>query len=196
MVIDLKVLFKNKTKYTKEIYKEFLEFHTKRYHLQATIFNVIVIALILFLIVLQIAYRYYSIAILSTIIFTGFCLYRYFHPILVVKKELKGETISQEKSFTFKFYEKYFKVSDNINQEKSFTFKFYEKYFKVSDNINVNKVKYLNLRKGFETKDFFYLYLDKTHAFIINKKNFSIGKSIDFSEFIKKKCFLRYKKVE
>lgn len=175
MVIDLKVLFKNKTKYTKEIYKKFLEFHTKRYNLQATVFNVIVIALILFLIVLQIAYRYYSIAILSTIIFTGFCLYRYFHPILVVKKELKGETISQEKSFTFKFY---------------------EKYFKVSDNINVNKVKYLNLRRGFETKDFFYLYLDKTHAFIINKKNFSIGKSIDFSEFIKKKCFLRYKKVE
>ena len=62
--------------------------------------------------------------------------------------------------------------------------------------MNVNTVKYLNLRKVFETKDFFYLYLDKTHAFIINKKNFSIGTSLDFSRFIKKKCFLRFKKVK
>ena len=174
-MINLKILFKNKTKYSKEIYKEFLEFHNKKYHFQATLFNVIIIALILFLIVLQVAYKYYSIAILSAIIFTGFCLYRYFHPIFVVTKELKGETITQEKSFTFKFY---------------------EKYFKVSDKLVVNTVKYYNLRRAFETKDFFYLYLDKSHAFIINKKNFSIGKSTDFSNFIKKKCFLRYKKVE
>lgn len=174
-MINLKILFKNKTKYDKEIYRKFLEFHSKKYHFQSTLFNVVIIAFILFLIVLQITYKYYSIAILSAIIFTGFCLYRYFHPIFVVTKELKGETISQEKSFTFKFY---------------------EKYFKVSDNMNVNTVKYLNLRKVFETKDFFYLYLDKTHAFIINKKNFSIGTSLDFSRFIKKKCFLRFKKVK
>ena len=114
-MINLKILFKNKTKYDKEIYRKFLEFHSKKYHFQSTLFNVIIIAFILFLIVLQITYKYYSIAILSAIIFTGFCLYRYFHPIFVVTKELKGETISQEKSFTFKFYERYFKVSDNIN---------------------------------------------------------------------------------
>ena len=175
MVIDLKVLFKNRTKYTKGIYKEFLEFHTKRYHLQATLFNVIVIALILFLIVLQIAYRYYSIAILTAIVFTCFCLYRYFHPILVVKKELKGETISQEKSFTFKFY---------------------EKYFRIQDKLQIDTVKYYQIRKIFETKSFFYLYIDRTHAFIINKENFLIGKPADFSEFLKKKCIFRFKKVK
>lgn len=175
MVINLEILFKNTTKYTKETYKQFVEFHSKKYNFQYTLFNVIIIALILFCIVLQVSYKYYEIAILTCIVFTCFCLYRYFHPISVVSKELKGKTIAEEKSFTFKFYEKYFKVFDKLDS---------------------NTVKYYKLRRAFETKDFFYLYIDKTHAFIINKENFSIGKPTDFSEFIKKKCFLRYKKVK
>lgn len=175
MVIKLNLLFKNKTKYTKETYKKFVEFHSKKYNFQYTLFNVIIIALILFCMILQVTYKYYSLAIFTCIIFTCFCLYRYFHPISVVAKELKGETISEEKTFTFKFYEKYFKVFDKL------------------DNSNVN---YNELRKIFETKNFFYLYLDKTHAFIISKENFSIGTPTDFSKFIKKKCFLKYKKVK
>ena len=59
-MINLKILFKNKTKYDKEIYRKFLEFHSKKYRFQSTLFNVIIIAFILFLIVLQIAYKYYS----------------------------------------------------------------------------------------------------------------------------------------
>lgn len=175
MVIKLKILFKNRTKYTKETYKQFVEFHSNKYNFQYTLFNIFIIALIIFCIVLQITYKYYGVAILTCIIFTCFCLYRYFKPISIVKKELTGETISEEKSFTFKFYEKYFKVYDNLAS---------------------NTVKYYKLRRAFETKDFFYLYLDKNHAFIINKENFSIGTPTDFSRFISKKCFLRYKKVK
>ena len=175
MVINLKVLFKNETKYSKETYKQFIEFHSKKYHFTYTLFTAIIVFLIIFCIVLQISYRYYLLAILTCIIFTCFCLYRYFHPISVVSKELKGKTIAEEKSFTFKFY---------------------EKYFKVSDNLTYNTVKYYKLHRIFETKDFFYLYLDKTHAFIINKEKFLIGKPTDFSEFMKKKSFLKYKKVK
>ena len=175
MVIIVKVLFKNKTKYSKETYKEFLGFHSKKYHFSYVLFTVTIIFLILFCIVLQIAYNYYLLAILSCIIFTCFCLYRYFHPISVVNKELNGKTIKEEKSFTFKFY---------------------EKHFKIQDNLQIDTVKYYQLRKAFETKNFFYLYIDRTHAFIINKENFSIGTPTDFSKFLKKKCIFRFKKVK
>lgn len=173
--MKLKILFKNKTKYSKETYKKFVEFHSNKYSFQYTLFNIIIIALILFCIILQVSYKYYSLAIFTCTIFTGFCLYRYFHPISVVQKELNGKTIREEKCFTFKFY---------------------EKYFKVYDTLNFDTVKYYKLRRVFETKDFFYLYIDKNHAFIISKKNFLIGKSSDFSRFISKKCFLRFKKVK
>ncbi len=175
MVINLKILFKNKTKYSKEIYKQFVDFHSKKYHFSYVLFTATIIFLILFCIVLQISYRYYSLAILSCIIFTCFCLYRYFHPISVVNKELKGKTLQEEKSFTFKFY---------------------EKYFKIQDKLQIDTVKYYQIRKIFETKNFFYLYIDRTHAFIINKENFLIGKPADFSEFLKKKCIFRFKKVK
>ena len=174
-MINLKTLFKNKTQYTKETYKQFVEFHSKKYHFQYTLFTTIIVSLILFCIVLQTSYKYYTLAIVTCIIFTIFCLYRYFHPISVINKELPSKTIKEEKYFTFKFY---------------------EKYFKIQDKLQTNIVKYYSIRKVFETKDFFYLYIDKTHAFLINKKNFSIGKPTDFSEFIKKKCILRYKKVK
>ena len=175
MVINLKILFKNKTKYSKEIYKQFVDFHSKKYHFSYVLFTATIIFLILFCIVLQISYRYYSLAILSCIIFTCFCLYRYFHPISVVNKELKGKTLQEEKSFTFKFY---------------------EKYFKIQYKLQIDTVKYYQIRKIFETKNFFYLYIDRTHAFIINKENFLIGKPADFSEFLKKKCIFRFKKVK
>lgn len=175
MVINLKVLFKNETKYSKETYKQFIEFHSKKYHFTYTLFTAIIVFLIIFCIVLQISYRYYLLAILTCIIFTCFCLYRYFHPISVVTKELKSKTLQEEKSFIFKFY---------------------EKNFKIQDKLQTDIMKYYKLRKIFETENFFYLYIDKTHAFIINKENFLIGKPADFSKFLKKKCIFRFKKVK
>ena len=171
----MEILFKNTTKYTQAIYKEFVEFHNKKYNFQYTLFNIFIIALLIFFVICQISYKYYVLAIISCIIFTAFCLYRYFHPISVVVKELNGKTIKEEKSFTFKFY---------------------DKYFKVESGMELNLVKYYKLRRCFETKDFFYLYIDKTHAFLINKENFSIGISNDFSKFIREKCFLKFKKIK
>ena len=45
----------------------------------------------------------------------------------------------------------------------------------------------------FETEDFFYLYITKEHAALVNKKGFKIGDSDSFSEFIKNKCKFKYK---
>ena len=143
----MKVLFKNKTKYTKEMYKEFLEFHEEKY-----------------------GTTYY----LYTIIFIlAFVFWRFYHPIKTVKKEIKSKKIEEEQEFTFKFYDKNFLL--------------------YGKKLNV-KMYYWQLKRVFETEDKFYLYLDKTDAFILDKQGFEIGNVDDFREFIKRKCIFRYKK--
>lgn len=83
--------------------------------------------------------------------------------------------------------------SDKIQKEKEFTFVFYEKEFKVRDKINYETIKYRNLHKVFETKYFFYLYGDKTHAYLLDKSGFTKGTVDEFSNFMKKKFLWRFK---
>lgn len=83
--------------------------------------------------------------------------------------------------------------SDKIQKEKEFTFTFYEKEFKIRDKINYETIKYRNLYKVFETKDFFYLYSDKTHAYLLDKSGFTKGTVDEFSNFMKKKFLWRFK---
>ena len=45
----------------------------------------------------------------------------------------------------------------------------------------------------FNTKDYYYFYLDRKYAFLINKNGFTLGNEKDFSNFIKTKCLFRYK---
>ena len=53
----------------------------------------------------------------------------------------------------------------------------------------------LKLYKVFETKDYFYLYINPDYAMLVNKNSFEIGTSDDFRKFIKKKCLLKYRKA-
>ena len=76
------------------------------------------------------------------------------------------------------------------NKSSYFTFNFYKFYFE----IDKTRVYYFKLHKVFETKDYFYLYLDEDTAFLVSKSGFKIGTPKDFSEFIKKKCMFKYSK--
>lgn len=174
-MITLDILFENTTKYTKNIYDSFLEFHRKKYRFTYMAYTVTIVALILFALIIQIKYHNYSVAILLCCGLTVFILWRFLHPISEVSKEYK---------------------SDKIKKEKEFTFKFYKKYFTVEDDKQISKIKYYKLYKIFETKDFFYLYIDKTHSFLIDKSKFKNNTTDDFSMFIKKKCWWNYKKVQ
>lgn len=168
----MKLLFENTTKYTQEIYNTFLEFHSKKFGFSYVLYNVISIALILFCIVMLVAYHYLTIAIFLCCILTGFILWRYLHPIMEVSKEFNSEKIQKETSFTFKFYKTFFTCQDD---------KF------------ISKIKYYKLRKVFETDNFFYLYIDRNHSFLIDKSKFKYNNSSDFSNFIKKKLWFNYK---
>ena len=147
----MKILFKNKTKYTKQAYKEFVEIHNKTHNFTYTLYTVIVIALLLICLVLQVNNHTYSLAITFCLIITCFILWRFFRPISVVSKQFNSSTIQTEKEFTFNFYNKYFKIIDN-NQFEIF--------------------KYYKIYKVYETDNFFYLYTNRTHSFLINKNNF------------------------
>ena len=152
-MIKLKILFKNKTRYTKQAYKEFVEIHNKTHNFTYTLYTVIVIALLLICLVLQVNNHTYSLAITFCLIITCFILWRFFHPVSVVSKQFNSSTIQTEKEFTFNFYNKYFKIIDN-NQFEIF--------------------EYYKIYKVYETDNFFYLYTNRTHSFLINKNNFLI----------------------
>ena len=152
-MINLKILFKNKTKYTKQAYKEFVEIHNKTHNFTYTLYTVIVIALLLICLVLQVNNHTYSLAITFCLIITCFILWRFFHPVSVISKQFNSSTIQTEKEFTFNFYNKYFKIIDN-NQFEIF--------------------KYYKIYKVYETDNFFYLYTNRTLSFLINKNNFLV----------------------
>ena len=152
-MIKLKILFKNKTRYTKQAYKEFVEIHNKTHNFTYTLYTVIVIALLLICLLLQVNNHTYSLAITFCLIITCFILWRFFHPVSVISKQFNSSTIQTEKEFTFNFYNKYFKIIDN-NQFEIF--------------------KYYKIYKVYETDNFFYLYTNRTHSFLINKNNFLV----------------------
>lgn len=173
LVIKLKLLFENTTKHSKAIYDKFLAFHKSKYKFTYTIYTILVIAFILFGMILQIQYHNFGIAILLCCGLTFFILWRLFHPVSEVSKEYK---------------------SDKIQKQKEYTFKFYDKYFTVQDNKELFEIKYFKLYKVFEISDFFYLYLDKRHAFLVDKTKFKDNNPTEFSRFIKKKCWWNYQK--
>ena len=171
----MKVLFKNTTKYTKAIYDEFLAFHRKKYHFSYLCYTLFVVAFLLFSLILQVKYHNFTLAILFCFVLTAFLLWRFFHPIYTVNKEYQSDTIQKEKEYTFKFY---------------------EKFFTIQDKREISKIKYYQLYKVFETSTFFYLYIDKTHSFLLDKTKFKNNSSNDFSHFIHKKCWWNFKEVK
>jgi Ca2+/Na+ antiporter len=166
----MKVLYKNTTKYTKEVYEKFLKFHQKKYGLKYKVVTLIVILLLIFCMGINFKYGNLLIGLLFLVGCIGFLIYRYYEPIKKITKERKSDKIKNEREFTFSFYEHYMKASGNKLNEK---------------------IKYWNLKKVFEDKDFFYLYLDEEHAFVLKKDGFSIGQYKDFLPFIKKKIIFK-----
>ncbi len=169
----MKILFKNKTRYTKQIYKEFLEFHQEKYGATYMGYTVLLIILFIFCIILQIQSRNYLLSILTLCILIGFVFWRLYNPIKTVQKEIQSEKIENQQEFIFKFYERKFII--------------YGKKMK-------SEIKYWKLYKIFETDDYFYLYIDKDHAFLLSKNGFEIGTPNNFREFIKRKCRFKFKK--
>ena len=114
----MKVLYKNKTKYTKKTYAKYLQFHQNKFGTKYRFITILIIMLLCFFIITNFKYANKTTGFILLLALLVFCLYRFFQPISLVKKELKTEKFEKEKEFTFKFYEKYFTISDSNNFEK------------------------------------------------------------------------------
>lgn len=71
------------------------------------------------------------------------------------------------------------------------TYVFYDKYMQIINSSNNIKLNYYKLYKVFETKNYFYLYINKNYSFVLSKDGFSIGNPDDFYKFIKKKTWYK-----
>ena len=165
----MKPLFKNTTKYNSKNYQQFVEFHNKKYSFSHNAYTGIMTSLLVYCLILNIIQKNFLFMLLFFALLIVFLLFRIYLPMKRYKDTQKHYKENKESNFTFSFYNHYFTLND---------YTFY--YFK--------------LYKVFETKDYFYLYVDDENAALVSKNGFDIGTTEEFSKFIKKKCLLKYSK--
>jgi len=161
----MKVLFRNKTKYNKENCDNFINFHANKYGIKELIKYIVAVIFIIYIIIFNIVYKNWYLIIGAILI--GIII----HFINIKKEE---------------------KVKKERKKIKEYTFYFYERYIKIKYRKQFERMLYLNITKVFETDDNFFLYTDSKHSIILDKDGFEIGTAKEFSEFIKRKCPLRY----
>ncbi len=166
----MKILFKNNTKYTKDRYNDFIEFHKNKFGLKTILKALIILICAIYILIFNIISKNWLVILSVAVI----CL------ILYMVNNFK---LTKEKSNNNKMYKK----------QNEFAFFFYEKYIKIKCGRKFERLKYFELHRIFETKDYFFLYTDETHSLILDKNGFEIGTARGFQKFIKRKCPLKYK---
>ncbi len=167
----MEIIFRNTTTYNLEEYKKFLQFHNRKYNTRYYSYTLFIVLLLSFCIVLQFRYQNTTLGILFVLILLCFIFYRTFYPIFFVKKEANSKKITKQMTNTYVFYDKYVLIRNK------------------SHTINL---KYSKFYKIFETKNCFYLYLNKNYAFVLNKNNFDIGDKSQFYDFVKSKIWFNF----
>lgn len=167
----MEALFKNKTKLSEENYLNLVQFHQKKNNWKYRLYTIIVSILFIVIISFQISNHSFLQAIFLFVFFIGFILYRFISPYYKTYKELHSDKI---KNTLINYYF------------------FYDKYFKVKNKLGNSKIRYYKLYKVYENKNYFYLYLNKSTAFIVDKSCFTIGTSKDFQSFIKSKVWIKF----
>lgn len=165
----MELLFKNVTTYNSENYDKFVEFHGKKFAFSYNAYNIIMLSLLLYCIILNIVKKNLALFLLFVALFALIILFRIYLPI-----------------------KRHENTKDNFEDEKetNYTFSFYKKYF----SIDKEYIYYFQLYRIYETADYFYLYIDDENAVLVSKSGFEQGTSEEFSKFIKKKGLLKYHK--
>ncbi len=166
----MELKFKNVTKFNDKMYDEFLRFHTKK-NLLKYIFSILIIVIALsYVIIYNIKISNIKSIFLIFIFMIFIVLYKIISPKIKIKQEKESKKIKEEYEFEFWFYEDYFLIKRLEKQEKFL---------------------YRHIYRAYETNNFFYLYINKDNAFILNKKGFLKGSIEDFKDFISVKCILK-----
>lgn len=166
-------LFKNKTILSSKNYMNLVAFHQKKYNLRYWLYTIALSLLLICCAIFQISAQNYLLAILLFASFIFFLAYRFIYPYYKTGKELHSN-----------------KVQNNLINY----FFFYENYFRIKNTIGNSKLKYRDLYRVYENDNYFYLYMDKSNALIIEKSGFVIGTAHSFRTFIKNKVGFKFKK--
>lgn len=183
------ILFTNKTKNSKKIYDEFLVFHHKTFKLKFWFKTTIVTILLIYILVINLMNNTFMTRLVAICIFLSLIIYLFFKvfkPIKDVEKDYKSSTIQKEEFQIYNFYEKHMTIQKlNISLKDT---------NEVENAINVNEPnsqiitkKYSNLYKIYETKNFYYFYLNFYRVYIIDKQTFINSSANDFSNYFNKK---------
>lgn len=165
-------LFENKTKYSEKLYNIFLQEYKKEYAFSDNAF--MIFNFVFFGICMILAFKENEI-ILGVAILIGLLIYFWFkliRPATREKKTRKSPMLKGNFTNTYKFYNKYFEVENP--QGKATTY-------------------YIKIYKIVETKEYYYIYISREYAFIVSKIGFTKGNALEFTEFMKKKLFTKYK---
>lgn len=165
-----KVLFKNITTYNNKNYAQFLKFHNDKYEFSYNSYTIIMSILLIYCVIINIKNKNILTTLLFILLLISFVLLRFYLPLRRLKKTKENIRKSSTSIHTFFFYDYYLKVDKQI-------------------------IYYFKLYKIFETKDYFYLYINQDYALMLDKKGFQIGTVENFRSFIKKKCLLKYKEI-
>lgn len=165
-------LFENKTKYTEKLYKIFLKAYQEEYGKSDKLF--FIYNLVFFGICMIIAFKSNETK-LGIGILIGLLIYLGFKIIRPMRQKQKTEQGPKLKG-------------QFVN-----TYKFYKNYFKVENPEGDAQIVYFNLYRVVETNDNYYLYISREAAFIVSKIGFIKGTDLEFSSFIKKKAFTKYR---
>ena len=165
----MKPLFKNITIYNSKNYNQFIKFHGEKFNFSYNMYTFVMLALMLYCIILNILQKNLAFLLLFFVMFILTIVFRMIFPLKRYQKTKEKLSKNKPDKFIFTFYKFHFSVA-----QKTFS------YFK--------------LYRVYETKDYFYLYIDQENAFLINKQGFKLGNTAEFTEFIKKKCLFKYSK--
>ena len=165
-------IFENKTKYSQKEYDIFLESYKKEY--AKSDYAYIIFYILFFGFCMIWAFKIGEI-LLGIALLAGLGIYLWFkiiRPSILVDKTKKGPKLNGSFSNKYEFYKNFFKVENPEGKAQIYYFKLY---------------------RVVETKSYFYIYISRQYAFIVSKLGFTKGSSENFSKFIKKKIFTKYK---
>ena len=168
----MKPLFQNKTTLSKNIYIELLAFQQKKFGWRYTVYTAFFSLLFILLISFLFANHYFAQGFIFFAIFVCFSTYQFIQPTRKNTKEFHSD-----------------KVQNNLVN----TYSFYKNYFVIKNTMGSDKIAYYKLYRVFETKNYFYLYLDKTNILVLDKSGFLLGTIQDFKKFMKHKMWLKFK---
>lgn len=165
-------IFENKTNYSEKEYDIFLESYKKEFATSENVYIIIYTMFFGFCMILAFIEKEFLLGIALLIGLGIYLWYKIIRPNKLVEKTKKSQKVSG--SF--------------VNN-----YDFYQNYFKVENSEGKAQILYFKLYRVVETKDYFYIYISRRYAFIVSKAGFTKGNKVDFSKFIKKKVFTKYK---